>query len=573
MNPEQLARADLALLTTGAPGLVAAALSAYFDGALVDQGEDKKPRAAMRTAIAEFRKTHERIDGVWAKRAAAVEPPARGGVYRWNYNVLAGDVDGDGDVDFACQGCMGVQPEMACRVCGVAGPGNCCMFCGNYLCGTCPGCTATWQPLQASEAGESAGVRVMRAMVQEVRTAGKNIGVVRMIVNTSVPDDWYTVIPPTRVAELIKTGAGPGTGCAIVDIDHQICDHGRTARTGCVEHDGPLTGAWPSSVTAAKIPWKDDKGKVEMIDGAIVETSFDLSDQRTAAAYEGCRTGKYTQGSVLFKYPADLQSKVDQAARTGRVYQFQDSDILAIPAYTLTGKASNPAAWITEVRTSRLFGTKIQDAQQVIAKRDSKDDEAKPAPAGDATAAQPPAETKPATAADENPLAGLAQAVASIGGDGVAVPSPEKPVEPPAPDASASGGAPELSLSVVNAKVTALSETVEQVRTMAPTWKPSFDAHQTAHVELVKTVEGQRTQIEKLQALNKELVKICTDGYVKLAARIASLTVPAKRDGDSGARSPEIAEAMRAAVAQTKTDHERAHDKQLDEFERVGRLS
>lgn len=570
-------RADLARFVAGMGAEAKAALTALFEAAL--KADAAKPRAALRTALQAFVLTHEatlvEADGktapVWAKRDAAVMPEAFAGIKPWNYNVLVGDLDGDGDVDYACKSCLKSQTPCACAACAHVGPGSYCFACGRELAYSCPKCQAPWSPIPLVEL-QTAG-RMVTAVVKEKRVSADKVwGIVRSIVTGAVEDSYGTTINPGAIAKRIKPGR------CLIDIDHGICDERCQVKgVGCRVHGGPIDGAACSSVVEAKVPVPNQPGQT--VDTAIVETTFDLRMPRSKMLYDGICDGTWTELSILFTYSPE----VDEAVRSGAKKRLEDEDLIDVPAYTFTANASCPVAKVTEIRTRRVLAQRtagdatapaavpisaapVLDAQTII-----------PNPVTPITT--PAAEAAPDLLADLRDA--VSQAVGSTGNETAVSPAtaPVAPPAPAAPETAPAGGAPELSLVSIANEVKDLRAVIEVLRTASPSkeWQASLTALDSAIEakrttlqgivdELGRTVEGQRILI-------KELIKLQVESTRSFDAKLKSLTAPPPRAGHGGADNSALSEAMRTAqntVPQYKPD---AHLAALqDSSERLARL-
>lgn len=506
---------------------VAAALRSLFD---LQVTAGTAPRAALRTALSAFLKTHESDGKVWSRRATVVEPEKFTGIKPWNYNVLMGDTDGDGDCDYACKGCLKNQTECACAACGTTGPGSFCFACGRELAYSCPKCMAPWAPIPLAEIAEAGSLRMVRAAVQETRTSDdKRFGVVRAIVSGNVEDDYGTTISPSAIAKRIKPGL------CLIDIDHQICAATcKLPGAGCQVHGGPIDGARCTSVTEAKVPTKDAKGHVDTV---IVETTFDLRMPRSKMLYDGICAGTWPELSVLFTYPKD----VDTAVRAGKKKTLGDDDLIDVPAYTFTARASNPVAKVTEIRTSRVL--RQRSANEIPSIADS--------PSVDGTqVVVDPTTLAPVTASDP-----LAEAVAAMGKEDEPSPSTESVAAPaptaPAPEAAPAGGAPELTLASVSQSLNELTTVVDGLRTAAssPEWKPRLDALDTAvsatRTSLEAAIEAHAKTVEGMRSVMTKFVEMQIAENKRIKKKMAEMVVPAERVGHSGASSAEVTDALR----------------------------
>lgn len=569
MTHAERVAAALAVLSSGMRPEFAATLKALNDAEQAKAGAE--PVTAFRAALTAFLKTHERTGNTWGKRASeATTAPALPGIQLWNYNTICGDALGAGN--FACKNCLRIQGVCLCQACGNAGPGNCCWSCGRELAYSCPKCAAPWQPLQLEDV---AGGGRMSGLVTETRMSeDKKFGHVRAILTGNVEDDYGTTISPLAISKLIQPGL------CLIDIDHQVCKHGRTSRQGCPEHDGPIFGADCEGVTYAKVPYEGKN-----VDAAIVDSKFDLSQPRSKMLYDRILDGTYPEVSVLFEYP----KAVAEAVAAGRQKTLDETNLISAPAYTFTrkGHASNPMAKVTEIRTSRVLAARtmkpITDAPvinggQVVDQAASDKlngapaptTEAKPATPSDAPAT-PPADETAIPEADAI-LAGLAQAVDSIG-EGTAVPPATESVESPAPATppeAPAGGAPEPSLEALSQQVNALSTVVEGLRTAAPSqeWKPGHEALTSKLNDLAIKLEGQRKLIAECAVLQQK-------GYRNIKAEIARITTIPNRVSHSGADNSELSEAMRTVLEpdpETKRQRAKdAHEETMNEF--LGRVS
>lgn len=560
MNEAERVAADLARLLASMSPAVAATMKALFEAQA-----GAAPRAALRTALAAFALTHESDGKTWAKRATAVEVETFAGVKPWNYNVLMGDVDGDGDCDFACKACLKNQTVCACAACGTTGPGSYCFACGRELAYSCPKCMAPWAPIPLEEIADAGAIRMVRAVVQETRTsADKLFGVVRAIVSGDVEDDYGTTISPSAIARRIKPGQ------CLIDIDHQICGAACKAPAGatrCQVHGGPIEGARCTSVTEAKVPLKDGKGHV---DTAIVETTFDLRMPRSKMLYDGIVAGTWPELSVLFTYPKD----VDAAVRAGTKKQLGDADLIDVPAYTFTARASNPVAKVTEIRTSRVLRQRTAE-------------EASPIPS---IAAAPVLEgaqvvVDPTTLAPvTTTLDPLAEAVAAMGKETELSPATE-PVTAPAPtDAPApaavppAGGAPELSLASVAQSLTALTEVVDGIRTAAAASQeltPRLETLDTAvaalRTSLEAAVKTHGDTVAGLRTVMTEFVNLQINENRRIKQQLKAMVVPAERVGHSGATDAGLKDALRTITEQQPQTSGRAdvYEQQLEAIARL----
>lgn len=577
----------LARLVAGMDAATAAALTEIVKADAAKAGVD--PLAAFRTSLDTFVGQYERkatagADGApgavaWAKRETALEPVK--GIQAWNYYTLIGDITGSGETVVACKTCLRTQTPCACAACGNVGPGNYCYACGIGLAYCCPKCSAPWAPMPL---GDIAGGGRISAAVTETRTsADKKFGIIRAIVTGNVEDDYGTIISPRAVAALIKPGA-----CA-VDIDHQVCKHGRTSKRGCAEHDGPITGAECLSSTFAMVPYQGKN-----VEAAIVETRCSLDEPRSKMLYDGAVAGTYPELSIQFTYPPAVAADV----AAGRQKQLDETNLISVPAYTFTrkGHASNPMAKVTEIRMARVVARRSLNEPEILDEQ-TMIDPATMKPAG-TTAPEtqaPPAEAgqaEPPAAAD--PLAELREAAESFGEAGATVPAEAKPEgssapseQPPAatPEATPAGGSPELSLEAVSKKVDELATVVEGMRTAAASSestprlaelgaaveavRTSLATHVATATDLAKTVEGQRTMIAEVAKLSARTIRL-------LKEELARLKVHPPREGHSGVVNGELSEALRTLTQeQVKTNQtaaERAEQIQRELDEKLGAL-
>lgn len=553
MTLAELVASGLAKLQAGMPPDVAAALGAMVEAETAKEGAE--PLTAFRTALTAFRAEYERTAGEWAKGSTAVRAAAGSLPFsQWNYNVIAFGSEGEATA-FCCKSCLRAQTEFACSACAAPGPGGYCYACGSCLAYSCPKCMAPWSPVQTG--AESDALRMMVATVTEVRSS-KDVGSFRLIVNSSKKDDWGTIISTRGVAKKIKPGV------TRIDIDHQICKHGRASRAGCLEHDGFIDGAKITSVTEAIVPFRENsKAKPENVESVIIDVECSLRMPRAKLLYDGVVAAKYTDGSILFTMP----KSVDEAVKAGRTDKINEDEVLTVPAITLTGKGSNPIAWVTEIRTARELSTPVLAEEP----KPATTDEAKP------------------EASD--PLAGLRKAVGATGGDASAIPPATKPVDPSAPDANAAPGqaasvAPDVlnaaleTLKTVQAEVTAIRAAAPNQEAKVGSLVAEVDTLRVslqAADEIVKGLrtqnEAQASQIVELTNLVKETITLTTEGYTGLREEIGNLSARPGRKGASGAESSTEGIRSTTATAGQPTPEEQRHARQLRRQAHLARLA
>ena len=490
------------IVPTLSPEAVTAFRSAY-DAAVTDRCG---PRVALRRAMVA-------VHSLICKREdPAGEPTTEPVAFeKINSNCISGDLDKDGDRDFACFSCMAIQPECACHACGEIGPGVYCIACGApVMPGNCPSCGVLWNPVLVEEMDQE-GMSEMRTLNCELLEhrdfpdRGELVG----WASSEILDAHGTVILPESV--LMKALSGSP------QMD--------------VEHDGRgVAGITFTDFHPAKRRVVDPETKEErLVEGVSFVARCNLALDGARSVYERFKSGALKAFSIGFRMAQELKEKIDSGV-TRTIDAITD-----LPFISAVAKPSNSASILLEMRSAAI--TKALTRIEMPA-----------------TPATVPAQTVTASTTVDV-LDSLRQEAASLAGS----PPPPVTATPPAdPAPVAAPPADDVRFAEIAARIDSLTATVQEIRAASPSrdWEPGIASLTTGFQEIRASLQQVTSRADKSDGQIDKLVGILRDLVpqvrMMLEKRVAELKAPLPRIGTPGSIEESRAVAEIQAMADKK---------------------